>query len=225
MHLTVIAKAPEPGRVKTRLTPPCTPGEAASVAAAALADTLDAVDVATALAAAGRAPPVRRVVLLDGAAREWVPPGYDVVVQRGPGLGARLANGFADLGPGVIVGMDTPAAGRWLPEALTAVDAGADVLGLASDGGYWVIGLARVDRQVFDGIPMSRSDTGLAQLRRLHALGRPVRLLPMARDLDDEADLRAHARVGGSGRLALVARSIVERMGEPVEPPVVRRSR
>ncbi len=228
MHLTIIAKAPEPGRVKTRLSPPCTPAEAASVAAAALADTVDAVDAAAAAVAiitTGRAPPVRRVVLLDGAPGEWVPSCYDVVVQRGRGLAARLANGFADLGPGVIVGMDTPTAGRWLADALLAVTAGDDVLGLASDGGYWMIGLARVDGQVFDGIPMSRSDTGLAQLRRLHALGRSVRLLPMARDLDDEADLRAHARAEGPGRLAPVARSIVERLGEPVGSPVVRRSR
>ncbi|MFE1787041.1 glycosyltransferase, partial [Streptomyces sp. NPDC059525] len=41
--LLVIAKAPVPGRVKTRLTPPFTPGQAAALAEAALADTLAAV--------------------------------------------------------------------------------------------------------------------------------------------------------------------------------------
>ena len=63
---------------------------------------------------------------------------------------------------------------------------------------------------------MSESHTGIAQLRRLHELGRPVRMLPMARDLDDIADLRAHARPGEPGRLAAAARIIVDRLGEPL---------
>jgi glycosyltransferase A (GT-A) superfamily protein (DUF2064 family) len=98
MHLTIIAKTPEPGRVKTRLCPPCTAKQAAEIAAAALADTVDAID-----ATVGVSPwvgLVRRVLLLDGRADEWIPDGYDVVTQRGDGLAERLANGFADLGPG-----------------------------------------------------------------------------------------------------------------------------
>lgn len=217
MHLTIIAKAPEPGQVKTRLCPPCTARQAAEIAAAALADTLDAVDSTVAAVLATGC--VRRVVLLDGPRGSWIPDGYDVITQRGDGLAERLANGFDDLGPGVVVGMDTPAAGRWLADALAAVAAGSDVIGLASDGGYWVIGLARTDPRVFAGIPMSGSHSGLAQLRRLHELGRPVRMLPMARDLDDEADLRALARSDDPGRLADTARSIVGRLGVPVGLP------
>jgi hypothetical protein len=210
MHLTIIAKTPEPGRVKTRLCPPCTPEQAAELAAAALADTIAAVD---AIVAGGRwAGWVRRVVLLDGQRGEWIPDRYEVVTQHGTGLAERLANGFDELGAGVVVGMDTPAAGGWLGDAVGAVAAGRDVIGLASDGGYWVIGLATIDRRVFDGIPMSESHTGVAQLRRLHELGRPVRLLPMTRDLDDVADLWAHARSDSPGRLATVARATVDRL-------------
>lgn len=211
MHLTIIAKAPEPGRVKTRLCPPCTVEQAAEIAAAALADTMAAVDATVADGRwAGR---VRRVMLLDGQPGRWIPDPYDVVPQHGMGLAERLANGFDELGPGVIVGMDTPAAGRWLGDAMGAVSAGSDVIGLASDGGYWVIGLATTDRRVFDGIPMSESHTGIAQVRRLHRLGRPVRMLPMTRDLDDVADLLAHARSDDPGRLAAVARVVVDRLG------------
>src|SRR5688572_7522921 len=47
-HVLVLAKAPRPGQVKTRLCPPCTPDQAAAVALAALHDTLDAVDAAPA---------------------------------------------------------------------------------------------------------------------------------------------------------------------------------
>lgn len=214
IHLTVIAKSPEPGRVKTRLCPPCTLQEAAEVAAAALDDTLGAVDATVAdLAWRGR---VRRVLLLDGPTEpSWVSNGYDVVAQRGHGLGVRLANGFHELGPGVIVAMDAPAAGRWLGEALRVVERGGDVLGLAGDGGYWAIGLATTDDRVFEGVAMGRSNTGLSQLRRLHQLGRSVRLLPMARDLDDVDDLRAYADAGAPGRLTAVARRIVERLDRP----------
>jgi uncharacterized protein len=206
MHVTVIAKTPEPGRVKTRLCPPCTPHEAAEIAGAALADTFDAVDQLY-----GRHRDLRRVVLLDGDPGEWIRPGYDVVAQRGDGLGERLANGFDDLGAGVVVGMDSPAAGRWLDLAVRSVRDGVDVLGRAIDGGYWVIGLASVDRAVFAGVPMSEGSTGVAQLRRLHGLGRAVRLLPLVRDLDDEADLRV-AAADDVGRLGAAARRVIERL-------------
>jgi uncharacterized protein len=206
MHLTIIAKSPVAGRVKTRLVPPCTPEQAAAVAAAALADTIDAVDVAVG-ACGGRA--VQRVLLLDGDVGDWTPASYRVVPQRGAGLAERLANGFADLGPGVVVGMDTPAGCRWLSRAVAAVAAGDDVLGLAADGGYWVIGLARPDPAVFADIPMSRSHTGMAQLRRLHAMGRPVRMLPVVRDLDDVEDLRAICSSEEPTRVRALARELM----------------
>ena len=208
MHLTVIAKTPAAGRVKTRLSPPCTPEQACEVAAAALADTIDAVNRAHRFLARRRVD-VRRVLLLDGDPDDWLPPGYAHVPQRGVGLARRLANGYADLGPGVVIGMDTPAGGAWLGEAVLAVRAGTDVIGMASDGGYWLVGLAEPDPAVFDRIPMSTSNTGLAQIRRLHARGRPVRLLPSVRDLDDVADLRAVAASDAEGRLPSVARAVL----------------
>ena len=102
MHVTIIAKAPVAGEVKTRLCPPCTPEQAARIAAAALADTFAAVEEVAAATGA------RRVLLLDGALQDWMPTTFEVVSQRGDGLEQRLCNGFVDLGPGVIVGMETP---------------------------------------------------------------------------------------------------------------------
>src|SRR5438046_8188371 len=101
VQIIVVAKEPVPGRVKTRLCPPYTAAQAARIAEAALADTIEAVSKADA---------VRRVLLLDG---DYAPPaGWEVVFQRGNGLGQRLANGFADTAePGVasvLIGMDTP---------------------------------------------------------------------------------------------------------------------
>lgn len=207
MHVTVIAKAPVPGQVKTRLSPPCTPEQAAEVAAAALADTLAAVDD-VALAAVAR-----RVLLLDGDRQSWMSTAFEVVAQRGTGLEQRLCNGFVDLGPGVIIGMETPHVAAALTSAVAAARRGVDSIGLATDGGYWMIGLcaasAAIANELFDGIPMSSTHTGLAQLRRLQAHGRQVQLLPMARDLDTFDDLRAVAESGRTGSLAAVAARVV----------------
>ena len=203
VHLTIIAKSPVPGRVKTRLCPPCTPETRRRIAAAALADTIDAIDDVVASPRRRPAHVRRDAPRRCGPAVD--PADYAVVAQRGDGLRRGWPTGSTSSAPGVIIGMDTPSAARGLADALLAVAAGRDALGLAVDGGYWAIGLTEPDQRIFEGIPMSRSDTGLAQLRRLHGLGRPVRLLSMARDLDDEADLRAHAAAGAPGRLAAVA--------------------
>lgn len=188
----VIAKAPMPGRSKTRLCPPCTPEQAAGLAEAALRDTLDAV-----LAA----PAGRRAIVLEGEPGDWLPDGFEVLPQRGDGLDERLAGAFEDVaadatGGAVLVGMDTP---QVTPEHLTnAWDAlqaqGTDaVLGHAPDGGYWSIGLRVHDRDLFVGVPMSTDDTGRDQEARLRERRLSVSLLPELRDVDLIDDARAVA--------------------------------
>src|SRR3954453_7863998 len=85
--LIVIAKAPVPGRVKTRLCPPCTPAQAAALAEASLRDTLAAVL---------RTRAQRRVVALDGAPGPGLPDGFEVIAQRGGGGAERLTSVFED---------------------------------------------------------------------------------------------------------------------------------
>ena len=150
VSLIVLAKAPAPGRSKTRLCPPCTPNEAARLAEAALRDTLEVV----------AATPVARCLLaLDGEPESFVPAGFEVVPQRGDGLDERLAAAFADAGgPAVLVGMDTPqVTPALLTSAVRLLEAGpaGAVLGPAVDGGYWAIGLRRPEPAVFLGVPMS----------------------------------------------------------------------
>jgi rSAM/selenodomain-associated transferase 1 len=185
--LLVIAKEPIAGRVKTRLTPPCTPRQAAALAAAALADTLSAV---TAARGAGR-----RVLVLDGTPGPWVPRGVQVIAQRGVGLAERLAAAFADAGgPAFLVGMDTPQlTPAHLEAGLNAVRAGRAAFGPAVDGGYWGIGLHRPDPAVFAGVPMSEDCTGAVQRARLAGLGLRTVGLPPLRDVDTIADARAVA--------------------------------
>ena len=194
--LLVIAKAPVPGRVKTRLTPPCTPEQAARLARAAIEDTL-----AAALAVDRD---VRRVVVLDGEPGPWIPDGFEILAQRGDGLAERLAAAFADVAaPAFLVGMDTP---QVTPALLAAgLDAVRDrdaAFGAALDGGYWGIGLREPDVRVFEDVPMSEDNTGVVQRARLAILGLQTATLPPLRDIDTIEDARAVAREAPDGRLA-----------------------
>jgi uncharacterized protein len=195
--LVVIAKAPVAGRSKTRLTPPCSPHEAALLARAALQDTLDAV---------AATPVARRVCVLEGEPGDWLPEGFEVIPQRGDGLDERLAHAFADVGePAVLIGMDTP---QVTPELLVLacerrVAPGVDaVLGAAPDGGYWALGLRDPRLELLYGVPMSADDTCALQRERLLAHGLRIRALPPLRDVDDIADARAVARAAPRGRFA-----------------------
>jgi hypothetical protein len=201
--LVVIAKQPLPGRAKTRLTPPLHPDQAAALAGAALRDTLDVV---------ARTPAARRVLVFEGDAGDWRPDGFELIAQRGQGLGERLAAAFADVGiDALLVGMDTP---QLTPEllidgarALTAPGVDA-VLGPAQDGGYWCIGLTAPAPDAFAGVPMSCATTLAAQRERLAGLGLRVREQPTLRDVDTLADARAVAGAAPHTRFARVLAAI-----------------
>jgi uncharacterized protein len=200
-HVLVMAKSPVAGRVKTRLCPPCSPAEAAAVAEAALADTLEAA----VQSGAGRT-----VVALAGAPGPWLPAGVVVVPQAGATFQERLAHAWdAAGGPGVQIGMDTPqVAPALLDEALAALDRTDAALGPAVDGGWWALALRRPDPRVFDGVPMSTAETGRRQRARLAALGLSVAALPPLADIDTVEDLRAVASSAPTTRTAAVARRL-----------------
>ena len=198
-QVIVLAKAPVPGRVKTRLCPPCTPQQAALVAAAALADTLATVS-ATAVG--------RRVLALDG--QHPAPPGWRTIAQRDGSLGDRLVGAFADAAlseagtalvmgrPVVLVGMDTPQlTAAHLHDALDPLGSpdGPDAtLGLADDGGWWALGLRdAAHAEVLRAIPTSTPTTGADTRAALERLGLTVRMLPTLRDVDTVPDAHAVA--------------------------------
>lgn len=194
-HVLVMAKAPVPGKVKTRLCPPLSHEQAAVVAEASLADTLDAVS---------RCGADRKVLALDGEPGPWLPAGFEVIAQRAGGLDRRLAGAWADAGgPGLQIGMDTPQVtadllDRCLDETFSPGTTAS--LGLAGDGGWWAIGLSsdwEVD--VFSGVPMSTRATGRAQLDRLVGADHTVASLPELHDVDyfDDARLVAGLASGG----------------------------
>lgn len=212
-QVVVLAKAPVPGRVKTRLCPPCTPEQAARVAAAAMADTLDAVGTARA---------AFRVLVSDAPA--YAPPGWTTRTQRGGPLSERLANAFADTRmpttATVLVGMDTPQLRTrdHLDPALhllTRPDGPDAVLGLAVDGGWWALGLRDPGHAVvLRDIPTSTEMTGPATLAALRRRGLRVAALPRLRDVDTAADALAVAVLCPPGRR--FARVVAAEVPRPV---------
>lgn len=207
----VLAKAPVPGRVKTRLCPPATPEQSARIASAALLDTLDA---------ARAVPGARTVVALTGdlSAAVGEPElraalaACDVVEQRGDALGERIAAAHADtaaLHPGVPtvqIGMDTPQVTAELlsgcRDALSTSDA---VLGRATDGGWWALGLADPHRAgVLAAVPMSRTDTGDLTHDALRTSGLRVAAAGELTDVDTADDAVTVAGDVPDGRFAAV---------------------
>lgn len=200
MSLTVIiiAKVPRPGRVKRRLCPPLTHAEAASVARAALDDTIEVV---------ARVRCDRRVLSLDQYSASLRPPGFDIVEQPDSGFAERLAAAFeVSDGPTVLVGMDTPQVTPMLIESAFATLREPDdaALGLATDGGFWLIGTARQHPRAFEHVPMSSDRTGAAQRERLQELRLRVHMLPLLRDVDRIADALHVAAAAPATRFAAV---------------------
>jgi rSAM/selenodomain-associated transferase 1 len=193
-----LAKAPVPGQVKTRLCPPASPVQAAVIAAAALADTIDTLSAT---------PATHRTIVLSGQCP--APAGWRTVAQRGTGLAARLVHAYADTArpdtASLLVGMDTPQLTvELLTAAFVTLHDGADaVLGPAADGGWWTLGLREpANASVLHTVPMSSPDTAARTLAALRARGLAIVLLPVLRDVDTAEDAHAVAAEHPRGRFA-----------------------
>ncbi|MCH9817164.1 MAG: DUF2064 domain-containing protein [Actinomycetia bacterium] len=187
----VVAKAPVPGRVKTRLQPSFSAVEAAQLAGAALQDTMAVASGAAWLGVA---------LDLSGLARvpRWIP--GEVFPQVQGSLGARLDAAFAEARvrtelPIVLLGMDTPQVTQQNLADVVQGLADADfVLGRARDGGFWTLATAGPLPPVLAGVPMSASDTADRTCAALAAHG-SVRFAATLEDVDDAASAARVARL------------------------------
>jgi len=181
LTIAVIAKECLPGKVKTRLSPPLSPREAARLAQLSLSQTLDTV----------RHLPVReRWLVMDGTPSASDAKDFVVLPQASGGLDERLAAVCdAVTGPLLIVGMDTP---QFSSDHLAAVfrDWATENrqheawFGPAADGGFWALALANPRAALIRGVRMSTDTTGEEQLARLTSAGLSVGMLPELRDMD-----------------------------------------
>ena len=195
MRLMVVAKEPVAGRVKTRLCPPLSPEQAAEVAAAALCDTLEA---------AGATGAHDKVLVLERSPGPWLPEGWRVLSQRGASFAERLSAAWVDCGgPALQIGMDTPqVTTSQLEDSMNATERHGCVIGPATDGGWWALGLRRAEPSAFEGVPMSDASTLRHQIARLRVLGLDPRRLPTLSDVDTWSDALLVATLAPAGRFA-----------------------
>ena len=190
-RIVVFAKAPQPGRVKTRLIPALGAEGAAALAARMLARTL----VAAAEAAPGAvelcASPAPEDPAWRGVA---VPAGLRWSAQGEGDLGARMAGAaqrvLADGERVMLIGSDCPALDVVrLRAAAAALDEAEAAIVPSFDGGYVLLGLRRFDRRLFEGIAWSTPTVAADTRACLDALAWSYRVLPALHDIDVPADL------------------------------------
>lgn len=227
--LVIFAKAPIPGQVKTRLCPPVTPDEAATLQGTLVLDVIEKSRTAERqmdrylACSPSREHPFFKV--MEGRH------GLRLLDQVGTDIGARMAGVFEELFRAgyqsvVMVGTDVPAlqAAVFL-DALTLLGGHDLVLGPAEDGGYFLIGMKRPLPELFREIPWSTAEVRALTLTKAAALGLSVAQLPMSRDIDRVVDLLALAQMVPSGkgkgqagpissRTAGVLKTLAERLKE-----------
>ncbi|HKX11031.1 MAG TPA: TIGR04282 family arsenosugar biosynthesis glycosyltransferase [Stellaceae bacterium] len=205
--LAVMAKAPRSGEVKTRLVPPLKAEEAAILSTCFLKDV-----TANFLAAAESAPLAGYIAYSppgSGAVfRALVPPEIELLPSRRAGLGHSLLDATEDLlasgyGAACLVNSDSPTLPTSiLIEAAEALQAPGDrvILGPASDGGYYLIGLKRPHRQLFEEIAWSTDRVFRQTVERAASIGLDVVTLPAWYDVDDATSLGWLCREVVTGR-------------------------
>lgn len=190
--VAIMAKAPVAGAVKTRLTPPLTAADAAGLYRCFLLDKVEQVRaLQDAHGVVAYTPPEARGTFEDLA------PGFELLPQRGAELGARLANGLAELlahghAGAVAIDSDTPTLpAAFLQQGVDVLRCGeADVvIGPSDDGGYYLIGVRKERPELFDDMPWSTPAVLPETLRRARAAGLTTVRLPEWFDVDTAADL------------------------------------
>jgi uncharacterized protein len=194
--LTVMAKAPRPGKVKTRLAPPLTLDQSAAINICFLRDTTENI---ASVAASGNAAgiisytPVGDEALFD----TLLPADFALIPQRGEGFGERLLATAEDLlacGFGSVCLIDSdsptvPAAAFEQAVAELAKPGDRVILGPSHDGGYYLIGLKRAHPELFANITWSTSTVFAETIAAAKAANLEAVILPLWYDVDDAATL------------------------------------
>ena len=207
--IAFMAKASAPGRAKTRLVPPLTFDEAASLNTAFLQDVADNVLLAARHAAhhagiagyAAYGPPgsedffrgtLPGAIGLIGA---WLPNFGDCLFHT---IREIFARGHASA---VVLNSDSPTLPTALliePAELLARPGDRAVLGPSNDGGYYLLGLKAAHRRMFDDIAWSTEHVAAQTLARARDIGLEIHRLPAWYDVDDVDGLRRlHAELSG----------------------------
>ena len=230
--LVLFAKAPIPGQVKTRLCPPLTDDEAASLHGSFVLDALERSAQAAIRGVAKHAPRFDRFVACSPSSEHVFfkileeRQGVRLIDQVGDDLGGRMEHALADMfrigyQRSVIVGTDLPALPASVYEDAFGLLARHDlVLGPSLDGGYYLIGLSRTAPEIFRQIPWSTPDVLALTQTKAHALGLNVALLEPQRDVDTIDDVLALIHDAGPNN----AQSALGKSNKPKAPLLSKRT-
>ena len=198
--IAIICKTPEPGKSKTRLSPPLTPQQCAHISSCFIRDLTATIG---ALREKGdiRGYALYTPVGSEEQLRALLPQGFELIAQPEGDLGHRLLQGTRDIlargnRGAIIVNADSPT----LPPALlrAAADALLDrdcmAISPAADGGYTFIGLTQADPRLFENVPWSTDVVHQLTLQRASECGLPVAEMPMWYDVDDRDTLAVLTR-------------------------------
>lgn len=214
--LAIMTKAPLAGKVKTRLSPPLRADEAASLNICFLRDT--AASIAES-ASGGRSHGVGvyTPVGAESAYDEILPPAFELVPQRGDAFGERLIFAIEDLlalgfESACLINSDSPTVPRdAFSQAveLLAQDGDRMVIGPSDDGGYYLIGLKKLHRRLFEEIDWSTERVLRQTKERAAEINLEVKQLPTWYDVDDLGTLsRLCAELFGSNEQSMTRNEI-----------------
>lgn len=199
--LAIMTKAPRAGHVKTRLVPPLTPQEAATLNTCFLRDTANAISTAAHIGnedgEKGYGVAVYTPVGSEELYLEIVPPEFGLIPQRGQGFGDRLYAAAEDLfkcgfDAVCLIDSDSPTVRPGIfAQAAQFLHLPGDriVIGPSDDGGYYLIGLKKPHREMFERIDWSTEQVFDQTMERAAEIGSEVRLLPTCYDVDGSASL------------------------------------
>jgi rSAM/selenodomain-associated transferase 1 len=187
-----MTKAPRPGEVKTRLSPPLTPEEAAALNVCFLRDMTSAIAIESSKGSA-RGVAVYTPVGAEAFFAEIIPAEFQLIPQRGGKLGERVTFAMEDLfklgfTSVCLINSDSPTVPqRAFAEAATVLAQPEEkvVLGPSDDGGYYLIGLNKLHRPLFQNIAWSTENVLEQTLERAQQMKLDVHLLPSWYDVDD----------------------------------------
>ena len=193
----VMTKVPKPGRVKTRLSPPLTPEEAAALNTCFLRDTAASIELAAGEGIA-RGIGVYTPVGEESGYRGILPGSFELIAQRGDAFGERLINAAEDLfavgfDSVCLIDSDSPTVPqRAFSDAARMLSQPGEriVFGPSDDGGYYLIGMKQLHRRVFEEIDWSTARVADQTLERAKEIGVAVELLPTWYDVDDRVTLQ-----------------------------------
>jgi len=194
--IAVMAKASRPGRTKTRLVPPLTPEEAAALNTAFLQDAfanIAAAALETGIRAFAAYGPIGEEAFFDCVAAqrpELIPAVYPYF---GDCLHAAIEGVLAaGCSAACVLNSDTPdLPTKFLVACARALEDGRDrvVIGPADDGGYYLLGISRAHRRLFEDIDWSTPLVFGQTLVRAAELKLEIVTLPVWSDIDDAASL------------------------------------